>query len=161
MCSLNIHLRYHLTEYIYKELSFLYSMQICNTQLHNRVVSGHTGDGMDLERNHFLMIWLSHHNIIHETEEHIALTEASTGCFPSWLCYVSYFERKIICLSICLSSSSSSIKSKWWQSFIDTNHTSQYFCLRKKVRKYSINFKVGKYNHPLLSYLFFKPSSSW
>ena len=47
-------------------------MQICNTQHHNGVVSGDIGYGMDLESNHFLMIWLSHHNVIHKTEEHIA-----------------------------------------------------------------------------------------
>lgn len=54
-------------------------MQICKTQHHNTVVSGDIGYGMGLERNNFLVILLSPHNVIHETEEHVALTEASTS----------------------------------------------------------------------------------
>lgn len=77
MCSLNIYLEFNLTEYIYRKLNFLYLMQMWSTQDHDRRVNEDIGCGIDLKNNYFVIIWLPHCNVMHETEMHIPLTEAN------------------------------------------------------------------------------------
>lgn len=52
-------------------------MQTWSAQHYDRGVSGDSDYGMDLKNNYFVIIRLSHQNVMHETEKHIALNETS------------------------------------------------------------------------------------
>lgn len=112
-------------------------MQTWSAQHYDRGVSGDSDYGMDLKNNYFVIIWLSHQNVMYETEKHIVLNETSIDLLVSWLCYVILKEKLQIYKKVYIQ--------KWWQSFINI-----LVSWKKLTRKNSINFKVGKYIQPLL-----------